>query len=293
MVTRPEPFDESHAASYDERFARLAPLRDALHLVTQLALCDLPTDARVLCVGAGTGAELLHLAAAFPGWSFTAVDPSEPMLRRCRTRVEAAGLSARCRFHEGVVETLPDGGDFDGATALLVSQFLVDREARRAFFRAIADRLRPGAPLVVADLAFPLPSEPLVELWRRAWLHAGVPAAQVARLHESFGTQLAAVPPEEVAAVIAAGGFEAPVRCFQSILIHGWVARRSASRTSSTTSTRRRSGRSRSAGPGGTARRGNASSARRPPASSALAPDRARSRGAVAAHAPNVTRLVR
>lgn len=44
MMTRPAPFDESHAASYDERFVKLAPMREALHLVTQLALGDLPPD---------------------------------------------------------------------------------------------------------------------------------------------------------------------------------------------------------------------------------------------------------
>lgn len=226
LMTAPELFDESHAAAYDERFARLAPMRDGLHLVTQLALGELPAEARILCVGAGTGAELLHLAAAFPGWRFTAVDPSGPMLRRCRARAEAAGLGARCRFHEGTVDDLPgEEGAFDGATALLVSQFLVEPEARRGFFRAIAGRLRPGAPLVAADLAEP--SEGLLGLWARAWLHAGVPAEQVARLREPFGTLVAVLRPEEVAEIIAAGGFEPPLRCYQSLLIHGWVARRS------------------------------------------------------------------
>jgi tRNA (cmo5U34)-methyltransferase len=226
-MTAPALFDESHAASYDERFAKLVPMRDALHLVTQLALSELPPDARVLCVGAGTGAELLHLAAAFPSWRFTAVDPSEPMLRRCRARVEEAGLSARCRLHQGTVEDLsPEDGPFDGATALLVSQFLVEPEARRRFFRAIAGRLRAGAPLVVADLACAAAPEGLVDLWGRAWLHAGVPAEQVARLREPFGKLVAVLSPEEVEAIIAAGGFEAPLRCFQSVLIHGWLARR-------------------------------------------------------------------
>lgn len=221
-------FDEAHAASYDERFARLAPMRDDLHLVTRLALGALPADARILCAGAGTGAELLYLAAAFPGWRFTAVDPSGPMLRRCRARAEAAGVSARCRFHEGTVDGLPaEEGAFDGATALLVSQFLVDPGDRRGFFRAIAARLRPGAPLMVADLASP--SAGLVELWQRAWLHAGAQAEQVAHLQDAFGKQVAVLPAEEVAAIVAAGGFEPPLRCFQSILIHAWLARRSAS----------------------------------------------------------------
>lgn len=223
----PVPFDESHAASYDERFAKLAPMREALHLVTQLALGELGSDARVLCVGAGTGAELLHLAAASPGWRFTAVDPSEPMLRRCRARVEGAGLSGRCSFHVGTVEDLPAGdGPFDGATAQLVSQFLIDREARRAFFRAIAGRLRPGAPLMIADLAFATASGGLVDLWERAWRHADVPPEQAARIRDAFGKQVAVPPPEEVAAIVRAGGFEAPLLCFQAILIHAWLARR-------------------------------------------------------------------
>lgn len=225
-MTAPTLFDESHAAAYDERFARLAPIRDALHLLTRLALEEMPADGRLLCVGAGTGAELLYLAAAFPGWRFTAVDPSAPMLRRCRARVEAAGLADRCAFHEGTVASLEDDGAFDGATALLVSQFLVDRGARRDFFADIAARLRPRAPLMVADLARVEPFAELLTLWKRAWLHAGVPADNVARIDEPFDRQVAVLAPAEVAAIISAGGFEAPLPCFQSLLIHGFWTRR-------------------------------------------------------------------
>jgi tRNA (cmo5U34)-methyltransferase len=178
-------------------------------------------------VGAGTGAELLHLAATFPGWRFTAVDPSAPMLRRCRERAEAAGIEDRCDFHEGVVDSLSSEVAFDGATALLVSQFLVEGDARRAFFRSIADRLRPRAPLVVADLAAPQLSGELLELWKRAWLHAGIPAENLERMTEAFGQHVAVLAPEEVAGIVGDGGFEPPTRCFQSILIHGWATRRS------------------------------------------------------------------
>jgi tRNA (cmo5U34)-methyltransferase len=219
-------FDEAAAESYDERFAKLAALRDALNLVTQLALGDLPADARVLCVGAGTGAELLHLAAAFPGWRFTAVDPAAAMLARCRTRAEAAGIASRCTFHEGTVDTLPDGDAFHGATALLVSQFVIDRDARRDFFAAIADRLLPGSPLMTADLAWTTPRDALVALWKRAWLHADIPAENVERMAETFGRDVAVLDPEEVAALIRVAGFEAPLRCFQTLMIHGWLARR-------------------------------------------------------------------
>jgi hypothetical protein len=41
-------FDEERAGTYDERFAKLAPLRDTLHLLTRLILADLPVNARIL-----------------------------------------------------------------------------------------------------------------------------------------------------------------------------------------------------------------------------------------------------
>jgi tRNA (cmo5U34)-methyltransferase len=223
-------FDEAHAAHYyDEHFAKLAALRDALHLVTQLALRPLPAQARILVVGAGTGAEILHLAAAFPDWRFTAVDPSGPMLERCRRNVEDAGFTARCQFHQGELDTLgAQDSHFDGATAQLVSQFLVARDARIGFFRAIAERLRPGAPLVVADLAAPALSGELADLWREAWLHAGRTTDEVEGMFKALGNWVAVLPPDDVAELIAAGGFAPPVRCFQAVLIHGWLTRRLA-----------------------------------------------------------------
>jgi tRNA (cmo5U34)-methyltransferase len=59
-------FNEERAATYDERFARLAPLRDTLHLLTRLILADLPVNVRILCIGVGTGLELIYLAREFP-----------------------------------------------------------------------------------------------------------------------------------------------------------------------------------------------------------------------------------
>ncbi|MCA9658753.1 MAG: class I SAM-dependent methyltransferase [Myxococcales bacterium] len=226
----PTPFDAAHAARYDDQFRPLAPLRDALHLVTQLALNEAPERARVLCVGAGTGAEVLQLAPVFPGWRFVAVDTSGPMLERCRARLAEAGLESRCVLHEGTVDTLPaELGPFDAATAVLVSQFLVDPGERRRFFQRIAERLRPGAPLLFADLAADSLDGELMALWQRAWRHAGASAEAVENMAASVGRSVAIVAPREVEALVAAGGFDEPVRVFQTVFIHGWLARRTAS----------------------------------------------------------------
>ena len=69
-------FDEERASTYDKSAAKIAPLRDTLNLLTRLILSDLPADARILCVGVGTGLELIYLAHEFPQWRFTAVEPA-------------------------------------------------------------------------------------------------------------------------------------------------------------------------------------------------------------------------
>jgi tRNA (cmo5U34)-methyltransferase len=222
------PFDEAHAARYDAQFRPLAPLRDALHLVTQFALSEVPERAQILCVGAGTGAEILELAPLFPGWRFTAVDTSGPMLERCRARLVEAGLDSRCVLHEGTLDTLPDPdeGLFDAATAVLVSHFLVDPAERRRFFQSIADRLRPAAPLLFADLAADSLGGELMELWKQAWRYAGASGEDVENMTASVGETVAIATPGEVEALVAASGFDDPVRVFQTVFIHGWLARR-------------------------------------------------------------------
>jgi len=69
-------FSKDLATNYDEKFAKLAPMKDALHLSIRVLLSELPEDANILCVGAGTGAELLYLSNAFPLWRFTVIEPA-------------------------------------------------------------------------------------------------------------------------------------------------------------------------------------------------------------------------
>lgn len=227
MATDPAAFfDEDKASVYDRQADLLAPLRDAMHLCLRMVMSALPTDARIVCVGAGTGAELLTLAATGPGWRFTAVEPSRPMLARCRQRAEQAGLADRCTFHEGTLETLPPTEPFDAATAILVSHFLIDTSTRQRFFGEIARRLRPGGLLASCDLASELGSptfDRLLEVWAATFERVGLPPAR----REIFGAAVGMLSPQAVERLIASSGFDAPVPMFQALLMHGWFARRS------------------------------------------------------------------
>jgi tRNA (cmo5U34)-methyltransferase len=183
----------------------------------------------VLCVGAGTGAEMQSLAERFPGWTFTAVEPSAGMLDACRRRAEAQGFAHRCTFHQGYLESLPAGEPFDAATSFLVSQFILDRAERIGYFRAIAQRLRPGALLATSDLASDLASpaqQGLLEAWFRTMAAADLAPEALQRMREAYRRDVGVLPPDEVASIVEAGGFDAPVRFFQAGLIHGWYATR-------------------------------------------------------------------
>jgi tRNA (cmo5U34)-methyltransferase len=219
----PAIFNQECASSYDKQRAKLAPMKDALHLLIRTVLCELPANARILCVGVGTGSELIYLAKAFPQWRFTAIEPAAAMLDICRRRTQEEGVAARCTFHEGYLESLPEVDAFDAATCILVSHFLVKPEERRHLFREIAARLRPDAYMVNADLASDMTSsafKSLLEVWIRAHKYADMPVNR-----DSFGRNVAVLPPQEIELMISSSGFNAPTLFFQTLLIHAWYSK--------------------------------------------------------------------
>ncbi|ALM52952.1 class I SAM-dependent methyltransferase [Halomonas huangheensis] len=225
-------FDQQ-AEHYDTQWTKMAPINNGLYFLLESVFAELPTDARILCVGAGTGRELIHLANTFPGWHFTAVEPSGPMLDVCRQSAEAASIAARCSFHEGYLHSLPEVAPFDAATSFLVSQFILDKSARSGFFNEIATRLKPSGILANADLAsdtssaeYPL----LLEVWQRVMSGANLSAEDLSKIMEAYARDVAILPPTETAAIMQSGGFETPVQFFQSGLIHAWFARRHSER---------------------------------------------------------------
>jgi len=222
---------EQQAAGYDERWAKTAPIRDALYFLLQSVFADLPSGARILCIGAGTGEEIDHFAKRFADWTFTAVEPSGAMLEVCRAKAAKGGYASRCRFHEGYLDTLPAEDGFDAATCFLVSQFILDENRRSDFFRSIAARLRAGALLASSDLAADVTSpayDALLELWLAMMRGAGIPSSGLEQMRAAYARDVAILPPARVAAIIRAGGFGEPVPFYQSGLIQAWFARRAS-----------------------------------------------------------------
>jgi tRNA (cmo5U34)-methyltransferase len=220
-------FDQERAAHYDKMVDN--PMRDALNLLIRMVLAKLPDDARILCVGVGTGLELIHLAQHFPQWQFTAVDPAAPMLNLCRQKAEKSGITSRCTFHAGYLDSLPASDAFDAATCLLVSHNMMQLDDRRNFFRQISARLRPDGYLISADLASDMSTpayKSLLEVWRRMDQYSEIPAGEIEKIISLYGQTIAVLPPQEVESIIASSGFDLPVLFFQTLLIHAWYAKK-------------------------------------------------------------------
>lgn len=221
-------FDQQ-AAGYDEQQQRLGPAFKGLYFLLEATFADLADDARILCVGLGTGAELELLALRFPHWHFTAVEPSAEMLKLCQRRAEQGGFSGRCDFHEGYLESMPSVEPYDAATCFLVSQFFTDSEARIQFFKSIAARLKRGGLLASADLSAEsgaLNDDSLLRVWLNMLFSLQVPAGASERIMAGWAGNVAILPPAELASIISDGGFGAPVQIYQAGLLHAWCAKR-------------------------------------------------------------------
>ena len=230
-MTRPVPpatasfFDRDVADAYDRRNNALAPISNNLHFLLRLVLADLPFDARVLCVGVGTGAEILSLATAYPGWSFVGVDPSAEMLAVGRRRLEQAGVIQRCELVQGYVEDAPREA-FDAVVSLLVAHF-IKGEGRSEFYAAIYDRLRAGGRFASAEISGDLdaPEFPaMLENWKQVQTLMGATPQSLAKLDGMMREALGILPPEETQALWRAAGFAMPIPFFQAFMIRGWHA---------------------------------------------------------------------
>ncbi len=222
-------FDQERASSYDQRLAKLAPLRDTIHLLIRTILSEIPDNARILCVGAGTGLELIYLAQNFPQWQFTAIEPAPAMLDICRQKTEEYGVASRCTFHEGYLDSLPASDAFDAATCLLVSHFIMQQDERSNFFRQIATRLRPDGYLVSSDLVSDMSTpeyQSLLEVWLRMLKYSEMPVEKVEEFRVSYGRDVALLSPQTVEAIITRSGFESPILFFQTLLIRAWYSKR-------------------------------------------------------------------
>ena len=225
----PNFFTKEASLAYDEKNSRLAAIADCMHFLVRLVLHGLPPRARILCVGVGTGAEVLSLASLFPEWTFVGLDPSAEMLEVCAERLKNAGVLPRCELLHGYVHDAPAGESFDAALSILVGHF-VNREERLGFYRNMTSRLRKGGVLVNTELSYDLGSTEfpsMLKSWEQVQKLMGATAESLASLPKVLSDTLTVLPASETEALLRQSGIALPVRFFQAFLIAGWYGAKS------------------------------------------------------------------
>lgn len=211
------------AQTYAENARRMVPGLADLHRMTLILLSEnTATDARVLVLGAGGGMELLCFAQDRPLWRFDGVDPSRAMLTLAADTL--GPLMDRVTLHEGYIDTAPEG-PFDAATCLLTLHFLT-RADRLHTLRQIRQRMKPGAPFVMAHHSIVTDAKSRADWTRRFAAYgsteASPPATDPARA--SIFDQLPILAPDQEEALLQEAGFADVTPFYAAFSFRGWVA---------------------------------------------------------------------
>jgi len=213
-------FHAAHARSYAEGPPRQVPGFADLHRMTSMLLSErVPSNGRVLVLGAGGGLELKALADDHAGWMFDGVDPSADMLEAAEQIVRPH--SARMRLHHGYIDIAPEG-PFDGGVCLLTMHF-VSRDQRLETLREVHSRLVPNAPFVVAHISF-TQTEPQRSMWiNRHVAFSGTNPANAENAIRAIATRLSILSPEEDEAMLREAGFSGVSLFYAGLTFRGWV----------------------------------------------------------------------
>ena len=222
-------FDRDRAVSYDQRIRKAIPGYEDLHSMGATFLqLHLPQEARILVVGAGTGAEILSLSAASPQWQLTGVDPAADMIAIARAAVGANNLSDRVQLHIGFTHELPASETYDAATLMLVMHFVADDGEKLQLLQSITQRLKPGALLILADIYGDKTSAQFAHLmaaWKHRMLARQVPPEKVEEQFQFIMSELNVVPEPRIVELLQEAGFQAVERFYTALMYGGWVAR--------------------------------------------------------------------
>jgi SAM-dependent methyltransferase len=146
------------AGSYDDVFTTTRLGRWLRARVWNIVSSVCSPGMRVFEVGCGTGEDAIWLAQC--GLTVVATDASDCMLRRAEAKARQAGVAHRIQFAQMDAGRIDLTGVYDAALADFgVLNCVADR---RAFGRALGERLRPSARLVAVVMG-------PVCLWEIAW----------------------------------------------------------------------------------------------------------------------------
>lgn len=219
-----DPVAESYAATISHKVP-------GYHLLHELTVDVLETEikgaaSRILTVGAGGGEEIINMLQRKEEWLITGVDPSASMLNMAKQRVSQLHMEARVTWYETALNEVSAEAVYDAAVSLLVIHFVEDR---LPFLQEIAQRLQPGAPLVLAFIQGDMTSRVFQqELYMLSLFmkRQGLDKEVFSSFKDRLGHGTHPVPEEEMRGHLIEAGFRDIRPYFQAGMIKGLVCKR-------------------------------------------------------------------
>ncbi len=169
-VHEPEVMDDEARAAL-EREAAGARLDRRDESFVRAVARRAPREARLLDVGAGTGAVAVRLALERPDLTIVAVDLSDSMFRAARRRVREAGLHHRIRIRKANSRKLPfRGRSFDMVVSNALLHHLPDPTPSFDEWTRLLSR---GGSVFLRDLRRPGPSRMALHIRRHGSSYRG------------------------------------------------------------------------------------------------------------------------
>jgi tRNA (cmo5U34)-methyltransferase len=224
-------FDRERASQYDLDIRKAIPGYEFLHSMAQSLLqTNLHESARLLIVGSGTGMELVNYSQLNPGWTLTGVEPSSEMVAIAKSELINQGLQEQVNLHTGYVNSLPETEPMDAATLMLVMHFLPDDGAKLQLLQDIAQRLKPGAKFILADLYGDQTASyfsQLIKAWQALYfnqLDEETRAKAETNFPASIKNSIYFVPEARIIKLLQMAGFSQVSKFYQAFLFGGWIA---------------------------------------------------------------------
>jgi tRNA (cmo5U34)-methyltransferase len=220
-------FNGEWSNEYDDTAHKIVPAYHSIYELTQHLLRDkLNKEARILVAGAGTGKEIIDCSQNNPYWSFTGFDPAETMLSIARKKVADASLDNKISLILGLIDDVAEK-DFDAATSILVMHFLPDDGKKVNFLKGIADKLKPGALIVLVDLEGEIGSDEF-DTFKAAWKNQQLfVRGNSDRVREEFvirEKEVHFIPQKRIESLLEKVGFIKIHKFFKAYLFGGYVA---------------------------------------------------------------------
>ncbi|OCQ21484.1 SAM-dependent methyltransferase [Pseudoalteromonas luteoviolacea] len=209
-------FTGEEALNYDQRIGKLVPGYALLHQITAAQLSvTLAPDATILVVGAGTGREIIELAAQHRGWHFIAQDVSADMLEIADQNFTNLGIADRVTIHHGkVTDNLFTA---DAALCLLVMHFVQDNGDKDDLLAQISRNLKPEGRLYLADLMTPESGFEREAQFLFCHTALGLTEQGVEKMRRNFVEEFYPIGLERLNTLLDKAGFSTPLVYFKAL----------------------------------------------------------------------------